>query len=115
MNRKLNKLIILTGVIVFLLVFMAMTSPQKVSLPVLLLPFAIVGIVVYIPIASINFKRLTNNRVTSRIIPVSISSLVVMVLLLSSLGQLTIRDILLVIGFGALFIIYMKRADFLDS
>lgn len=44
-----------------------------------------------------------------------LSSLAVMLLLLSSLGQLTVRDGVLVVGFGALFLLYVRRADFLNK
>lgn len=115
MNIKLNKLLILTGVGVFLFILMASTSPQDVVLPVLLVPFILIGFITYLLLTSLPLGRAHNNRVTSRIIPVALASLVVILLLLSSLGQLTIRDTLLVIGFGTLFIIYMRRADFLDK
>jgi len=111
----LNKLLslfvalsLLTGIFLF-------TNPNQVSLAVLLIPFLLIGYLAYMVVAiAINMRSNSNEgSALFKLIPLSIAFLVVALLLLASLGQLTVRDSLLVIGFTMFFLLYIARADFL--
>jgi hypothetical protein len=111
----LNKLLslfvalsLLTGIFLF-------TNPNQVSLAVLLIPFLLIGYLAYMVVAiAINMRSNSNEgSALFKLIPLSIAFLVVALLLLASLGQLTVRDSLLVTGFTVFFLLYIARADFL--
>ena len=113
-HAKLNKIIIIlleTGVLALFLMF---TNPNKVALPFLIVPFLLMGLIVYqIAQLVISLFVTSPTSVTSRLIPVSIAFVLLVISLLESLHQLTWKDSLLVIAFTMLFWIYLARADFL--
>lgn len=102
--------------VLFLVFVFLFTNPNNVPLVLLIIPFILIGIIVYI--LSKLLIDLTSNHVQSRAVyyklaPLSLSFAVVAILLLASLGQLTLKDGILVLGFSLLFLIYIVRVDFL--
>jgi len=92
------------------------TDPNKISLAFLLVPFILIGYASYLFIfllIDLHSKSRTSKGVITRLVPLSFAFLIVSLLLLSSLGQLTVKDSLLVVGFTVLFLLYIGRADFL--
>jgi hypothetical protein len=91
------------------------TNPDRVSLAVLLVPFLLLGCLSYLLTSLVMGFRggQTDRKIIGKLIPLSVSFLVVALLLLASLGQLTLKDTVLVVGFTLLFMGYVARADFL--
>lgn len=100
----------------FLLVFVSITDPNKIALPLLIGPFLLVGYILY-QITSLILSLITPTAtaVFLKIFPLSVSFLGVVLLLLRSLGQLTWRDSLLTVIFVVLLWLYVWRADFLQK
>lgn len=112
----LNKLASLMVALSLLIAVFLLTDPNQVSLAVLLVPFLLIGYLVYSLVTlvfAIRPQAASNKGALTRLIPLSIAFLVVALLLLASLGQLTLRDGLLVVGFTGFFLFYIARADFL--
>jgi hypothetical protein len=114
-RTQLNKIMVILSVLGVLAVFLALTNPQRIALPLLLVPFLLIGTLVFLIVRLFLPLQTDKKSLTSRIIPVMLSIFSVIILLLSSLHQLTWRDTLLVTGFGLLFILYISRADFLSK
>lgn len=114
-KQILNKLAALCVTLTLLLGVFLFTNPDEVSLAVLLVPFLLLGYAAYVCISLLmgvrGLQRATG--ALQKLIPLSGAFLVVALLLLASLGQLTLRDGLLVVGFTGFFLIYVARADFL--
>ncbi len=92
------------------------TSPNTIPLPLLIVPFIIIGFFIYFLIKAMLYS--TNKRrdgIPGKLLALSIATLVVLLLLLQSLDQLTLRDGLLTTIFAAMFWIYIWRADFLHK
>jgi hypothetical protein len=115
-NQLLNKLyitLLLTGCFIG---FVVSTNPNKVALPLLIVPFVLLGFVLYQLVSVVLlFSKVQKNSYLGRIIALSIASLGVGLLLLQSLHQLTWRDSLLTGVFAVLFWLYIWRADFLHK
>lgn len=115
-NQLLNKLfltLLLTGCFVL---FIGATNPDNVPLPLLIVPFILLGFILYQLVCSV-FLLIKGRQNTSsiRIVASSIACLAVGLLLLQSLHQLTWRDSLLGAVFAILFWLYVWRADFLKK
>lgn len=116
-NKKLivNKLIGLGVIVAILFVFMLSTNPHEVALPLLMLPFLIIGVVTY------KFGILANSIAGKqsaykyKMFPLSFAFLVTCLMLLQSLHQLTWKDTLLVLVFTVLLWLYISKADFLNK
>lgn len=116
LNRQiLNKLIALLATLTLLLGVFVFTNPDEVSLAVLLVPFLLLGYAAYVCMSLLMGVRGLRNATGAlqKLIPLSVAFLLVALLLLASLGQLTLRDGLLVVGFTVFFLMYIARADFL--
>jgi peptidoglycan/LPS O-acetylase OafA/YrhL len=113
----MNKLfLVLTGTGV-LLVFILFTDPNKIALPLLIVPFILIGFILYqVSFGLLSLKKSgASSRYSHKIIPLSIAFLGVCLLLLESLHQLTWKDSLLACGFTILLWLYVSRADFLQK
>lgn len=110
----LNKLFatsLLTGCF---LAFTALTNPNDVALPLLIVPFVLAGLVCYqVVLLILALAKIKASKGLGRLILLSTVSLLVGLMLLKSLNQLTWRDSLLAAGFVGLLWLYIWRADFL--
>lgn len=99
-----------------LLVFITLTNPNHITLPLLITPFMMIGIVLY-QLASLlmHYFQPGSNKLLVKSVPVSAAFIGVCLILLSSLHQLTWKDSFLVSGFALLFWLYMLRSDFLQK
>lgn len=111
----LHKLFWIAGLLGLFLIFILTTNPETVALPLLIVPFILIGLVVYqaVLLLFLVFKGKTPERYPRKVIAGGVSALTVCLLLLQSLHQLTWRDSLLAILFIGLFWLYVWRADFL--
>ena len=109
----MNKITYLFGSLSLLILIFLFTDPDEVSLAFVLVPFVLIGVAVYSLASLLLFIRIKPSGFLGRLISLSLSFLVVSLMLLASLGQLTLRDGLLVVCFTVLFLVYVGRADFL--
>ena len=117
MNNKkyiLNKLLLILAGAAVLLSITLLTDPNTIALPLLIMPFILIGFLLYqISSVVVVLKKKGDRIFLAKIIPLSVAFLGVSLLLLGSLHQLTLNDSLLVFGFTILLWIYLWRADFL--
>lgn len=112
----LNKLFWIVGTAGLFLIFILTTNPETVALPLLIVPFILLGLLSYqgVLLLFLIFRGKTIERYPRKVIAGGVSALTVCLLLLQSLHQLTWRDSLLAILFIGLFWLYVWRADFLQ-
>lgn len=112
----LNKLLIILFLAGCFVGFLLLTDPNKVALPLLMVPFALLGVIFYQTLLLVSLlARRQKSSYLGKIIALSVATLGVGLLLLQSLNQLTWRDGLLAVLFAGLFWLYIWRADFLRS
>lgn len=112
----LHKILSILAAFSLLVTIFLLTNPEKVSLAVLLVPFLLIGFIVYQTTnLLLDFRGTGQRQAVKKLVAISLAFAVVALLLLASLGQLTIRDSLLVVGFVVLFLFYVARADFLND
>lgn len=105
-------LVLLTSCI--LVAYILLTNPNTVALPLLLIPFVLIGFILY-EITSLIIRTINreSQNLILRMLPAGVGFVGVTLMVLSSLHQLTWKDTLLVILFAGLFGLYLWRADFL--
>lgn len=114
-NTILNKLFVIFGLCLTLLIFILLTNPDSIALPLLVVPFGLIGLIVYkLSDLILMIIGKTEKRV-KKILSISVSSFVVVILLLQSLNQLTWKDCLITFVFAVFFWLYVWRADFLHK
>ncbi|HSX23655.1 MAG TPA: hypothetical protein VLE74_00995 [Candidatus Saccharimonadales bacterium] len=113
-SLALNKLFLSLIGVCTLVLFMLFSDPNKIALPLLIVPFILLGFIVYQMTAAVMaVKKSLKSTYLIKIIPLSVAFLAVCLLLLESLHQLTWKDSLLACGFTILLWLYVGRADFL--
>lgn len=96
-----------------LFIFFMATDPTTLSLPLLLIPFIWLGICLYIgtryllQVLSVRYRRISKNRKNS--LAFTLAAIPVCMLLLKSIGQLTVRDVLILAGLIAIGVFYVGR------
>ncbi len=112
--RKHTVLVLASGLLC--IIYMMIINPTKTSIAFLLVPFVLIGVFIYETtyLVAVGFLR-RDSVVFTRIIPLGISLSVVMLLLLQSLNQLTIKDGLIMTALLTVFWLYLWRADFLNK
>lgn len=98
------------------LIFLAVSDPSRISLAFLLVPFILCGIFVHelIYLFLVGFAR-RQTFVFKRVAPLSGAFFLVIILLLQSLNQLGIKDVLIILVLMIVFWLYLWRADFLNK
>jgi len=101
------------GVLIVVIVFLLFaTNPEQLPLPLLVLPFLLLFILLHTLIGLLLKKRnsgsLSKNR---KIVLVTLSALPVLILILQSIGQLSIRDFLILAGLGVGIVFYFVKTD----
>ncbi len=99
--------------LIALLLFLAFTDPQELSLPLLLVPFLLLFTVFFVIIHLLSRRMFQLKRINSTVTAFFLALFPVILLLLSSVGQISFADVavVLLLFFGILF--YLRRADFL--
>ncbi len=109
MNKKTVKTIAF-GVALYAvgIIFFLTSSPNNLPLPVLVAPFLYIFICGYLTLAFI-FAKLMHNSSKSKVLAAIIAAGLTLLLLLSSLHQLTARDILIALGIAVILVWYMHK------
>lgn len=113
-NSQTQKTLV-TG-ITFLLIPMMLftTNPENLPLPLLMLPFILLFMALYFGSQLVLINLLPNiGRRAVRGVGVALAILPVLLLVLQSISQLTIRDLLITLGLIGLLIFYFRKTDFL--
>lgn len=114
MLKKVQNLVILVLLWVSLPIFLLVTNPDSLPLPMLIVPFILVLLALYKTtqtILSIGSTRLSPKKI--RLMSGTVAVLPTVLLTLASIGQLTVRDSAIVFGLLILLTFYMRRLDFL--
>lgn len=98
------------------LLFMMLTNPSKTSLAALLVPFFLFGLgtFMFISLGTMVIFRGVRVRIR-RFVALTISSTLVLMLLLRSLNQFTVKDGLIIFVLIGCLSLYVVRADFLGK
>lgn len=101
-------------IFVFMAIFLFGTDPNSLPLPLIIAPFVLLFLVLYI-IAQVLVRRFLpkTKRSLRRGLGIIVAGLPVMLLVLESIGQLTARDFFIVIGLISLLVYYFRKTDFL--
>lgn len=96
-----------------MLAFMSVTEPQKLPVLVLLVPFLLMfGVFlqtwILVRMVYLRFNKDKAPLLHKRL-GASVSAVVVLLIILQSLGQLTLRDVITVVAIGALGYLYVLR------
>ncbi len=108
MNKLFTFLLVLSG----LLLLMLATNPYDLHFSILVVPFLLVGVMVYIFINLLLIDILKYRKRPSHFAAIAVTLTVVFLLSLSSLKQLTLLDFMLTLSFSALISWYVKRYFF---
>jgi hypothetical protein len=94
--------------------FFTLTDPEKIPLPLLVLPFLWLFAVVFLSTKLIlRYKaNATNKQIT--IVASLLASLMVLLFVFQSIHQLTIRDVLISLAIIGIAAVYLLRADFIQ-
>lgn len=100
--------------VLVLLLFLSTTDPYNLPLVTLLAPYALVFLIVYfssfyILINTVFIKTKQASTQKARILAGVLAAIIILFLILQSLGQLTIRDLLLAITLIGVLIFYVRR------
>lgn len=93
--------------------FIALTNPDNLPLPLLVLPFLWLFVALFVAIRQVlgRFKDIRTRQAT--LVAGFGATLPVLLIIFQSIHQLSIRDILLSIGLVGVAALYMLRADFI--
>lgn len=114
LNRILSRVIILSLPLALLLVFVILTDPRRLPLPLLVMPFILLFAFIYKLIKSVLLYGTELERSKSWTIVAAVGALVpTFLLMFQSIHQLTVRDVLVVISLGLVTAFYVAKADFI--
>jgi len=111
---NLKKLAVLVALWTFLPVFLLLTNPETLPLPLLIVPFLALGITLYKSTSAllhVTAKNIDEKKV--RFMSGVMAFFPTLLLVLASIDQLTVRDVAIVLVLVVIAMFYMKRIDFL--
>lgn len=94
--------------------FFMLTDPEKIPLPLLILPFLWLFVVVFLSTKLILQRKTKASKKQIAIISVSLACLLVLLFVFQSIHQLTIRDLLISLAIIGTAGVYLLRADFIQ-
>jgi hypothetical protein len=116
MIKQVQKVITLLLVWISLPVFLLVTNPETLPLPLLIIPFVLLFAVLYISAKTIIKTFLKDVPAKRRqTMAVVFALLPTLLILLASIRQLTVRDIAIIFGLLILLMFYLRRVDFLKN
>jgi hypothetical protein len=113
-TRRISTRFLLTSVYLVIPVFLLMTNPEKLPLPLLILPFVLLFAALFLT-ARLLLRRYFANLGGryNRGLALALATLPVLLLILQSIGQLSIRDLLITAGLLIGLVFYFRKTDFL--
>ena len=116
MQKQVQKLIMLTLIWISLPTFLLVTNPETLPLALLIVPFTILFLALYLTasMALVSFfKDITPPR--RKLMAGIAGTFPVLLLLLASIKQLSIRDTAIVLGLLLLLMFYLRRLNFIKN
>jgi hypothetical protein len=113
--KQVQNTLILALLAISLTVFLLFTNPEKLPLPLLLIPFILLASLLYVLsnfVISFIFSDMKQRRV--RLISVVVATLPTLLLILASIKQLSVRDTAIIVALLVVLTLYMKRIDVSD-
>ncbi|MDZ7744338.1 MAG: hypothetical protein U5K77_01075 [Candidatus Saccharibacteria bacterium] len=115
MRNSKFRVVIFGGSVVMLLGIITLSNPNNVPLPLLILPFLLVFFIVYQIFSSILYRWFPNiSRQFRGWLAIVSAILPVLLLILQSIGQLSVRDLLITLGLLGGLTFYFKKTDLLS-
>lgn len=94
--------------------FLALTDPQQLPLPIILLPFVWLFLAIFVGVNGLVKMRVSGLVPKRRIVVAGVcATLPVLLVVFESIHQLTIKDVLIVFALVATMSFYVLRADFI--
>ena len=119
LNKKNLRNICLALLYLSLPLFLLLTNPQNLPLPLLIMPVVLLFVIIYTTVYLAIFKKYKrlNKLSKTRIYVISgISALIpVLLIVLASIGQFTLRDIVLALVIVVCISWYLLKVDFLKT
>ena len=116
---KARRIVLLLALYLSLPLFLFFTNPQKLPLPLVLLPIFLLFLIFYTTIYVLISTRFRNSRGISRTRLILISAIVaivpVLLIVLASIQQFTLRDIILSTFIVICISWYLLKVDFLKT
>lgn len=115
-NETTRKIKAIIGLVVLYLVgplFFILTDPNKVPIPLLVLPFIWFSAVIFITTRLIISGKTKASNKQGIITASLIAGLIVLLLVFQSIHQLTIKDVLISLAIIGIAAVYLLRADFI--
>lgn len=115
MSQRLKIISVLTIAATALIILMLNTNPSELPLYLLFIPFFMIYIICYCAMyLLVSFLVKERNTIVKRWLAGSLAVLPVLLLILQSSGQISIRDVLIVAGLVIALLFYFKKTDFLQ-
>ena len=111
MSKTKKRLIILLGIYLVVLVFFISVNPEKLPLILLLLPFLLIFLVMYLSLIFVLDTFFKIKSQPKRLIAFSVSIMPVLLLIIQSITQLTLRDVLLSISIVVIVVWYTIKLN----
>lgn len=110
--KQVQKLILLIALWLTLPLFLLLTNPETLSLPLLTIPFLLLAFSLY-KTTTIGLGMFAKNmdQRRKRLIALNTAIFPTLLLILASIRQLTARDVAIVIALLVILTFYMKRID----
>jgi hypothetical protein len=105
-----KKIVYLCTTPLLLLTFMFLTDPYKLPLVLIIVPFLLLSVTVY-QFASVGLQPLPAGTTKKRYLSIILSALIVLVVVLQSLHQLSIKDFLILAALLAGIAFYVQKID----
>jgi 4-amino-4-deoxy-L-arabinose transferase-like glycosyltransferase len=117
-TRKL-KIILLILLYLSLPLFIFFTNPQNLPIPLLIMPVALLFAIIFVTVHLIITRKIKRSQVMSRTRLLIISGVIaivpVILIVLASIGQFTLRDIILASVIVIIIAWYLLKVDFLST
>ena len=110
---NLRRHILVAGLYLLGPVFLLNTDPQKLPLPLLVLPFVWLFSVIFISTLLVLSKRPSVTKKQRVMVAGIVASIPVLLIIFQSIHQLSLKDVLLSVSLVLLAAFYMLRADFI--
>lgn len=113
MRQILNRVGLPVGLLFLLLAFMLITSPNHLPLPLIMVPFILIFLILFYIVRQIGSLNRDGHRRQRLMRAGILAAIPVLLLVLQSIHQLTIKDVLITGGLVLLATYYLNKADFL--
>ncbi len=111
MSNTKKRLLILAGLYILVLLFFVTVNPEKLPLVLLLLPFGLIFLVLYMTLTLILDTFFKIKPQPKRLVAFSISVMPVLLLIIQSITQLTLRDVLLSMSIVVIVVWYTVKLN----